>query len=442
MFTLIDQPFFKLYVDRILKSGLHNDNKVERLSNMINISERFEAKLKEKEAELLMASPDEQVRLVAAIAQDLGIWHPIEIMRKVKESIQSAIIRLKNSQHPEDGGWGTEWRKSKYWETAWALLSLHEVAPLRDDMQLPEELNKMIERGLCYFRNNKIGWAPAPTRDYELNNYDMPLVLRCLSVFRSQHTSDIQNEIYKTLDLVVSNQNLDGGWNQTIWSPKKYASTTKIEQGYSDVSPTSQILQVLVCHDPKRYQDPIEKAFHWVLRYQNDDGSWDEGCRLPGKEGIYREENGEFRRGFPTIAKTCDGLEGMFAATEANLVCHDYYDLVNKAVAWLEEREEPLFEIKKPFDVEWSSYDYTNTCITLEALVNHPDPHLPLRTSNALWLIDNQRRLAPDNPDNGKWPYELTPRIAHCLLQFYKKISSSPLFITHQEPNSEESHLP
>jgi hypothetical protein len=84
MFTLIDQPFFKLYVDRILKSGLHNDNKVERLSNMINISERFEAKLKEKEAELLMASPDEQVRLVAAIAQDLGIWHPIEIMRKVK----------------------------------------------------------------------------------------------------------------------------------------------------------------------------------------------------------------------------------------------------------------------------------------------------------------------------------------------------------------------
>ena len=90
-------------------------------------------------------------------------------------------------------------------------------------------------------------------------------------------------------------------------------------------------------------------------------------------------------------------------------------------------KEEPIFNPKDEVS-SWSGFDYTNTCLALETLVNHPDATLPLRTSNALWLINNQICKLNGDDDDGKWPFEQTPRISYSLIKFFKTIKSSPYF--------------
>ena len=432
---ILDQQFIKQQMDKILKSTMPSDNKVEKLSNMLNVINKFEAKIAEKEKELLLLGPDGQRRLVASIAQDIGIWKPADIISKTRESIQKAINRLLKSQN-QDGGWGFEWgderKQSKYWDTAWSLLTLHEVLDMTNDLCLPEGMDVAIKDGIDYFRGNASGWSSKSyVCDHEYSNYDMPLVLRSLYAFKGSYSSDLEKEIRDSIELVASKQNPDGGWNQDIWSPRKYESlTTAVIQVYSDVSPTSQVLQALVCIDPERYKEQIKKAFQWILKYQNKDGSWDLGSCHPGREGLYCKEEGgeEFKKGYPTIPKTCDGLQGIFSATKVDSSLEKYSNTIKKAVSWLEACEKPLF-VSETADTYRSGHDYTNTSITLEVLVKHPEPGLPLRTLNALWLINNQIKREEGDPDDGKWPFEQTPRIAHSLVQFFKRIVISPLFL-------------
>lgn len=429
---MLDRKFIKQQLDKILNSTIPHEEKLEKISNIVNVIDEFEAKLAERAKEILLLDPEEQKRLIASTAQDIGIWNPAEIIRKTRESIQSAINRLLNSQNPH-GGWGVEWEQSKYWETAWSLLALHEALDITNDLSLPQGMDVAIQRGIDYFRNNNSGWSSkSHVLDHIYSNYDMPLVLRSLYAFKDSCSSDLEKEIRDSIELIVSKQNSDGGWDQNIWSPREYASSTAPIQVYSDVSPTSLVLQTLVCIDPEKYKEPIEKAFQWILKYQNEDGSWDLGSRQPEEEGIYSKQGGELKKGFPTIPKTCDGLQGIFSATNAAyLSLEKYSDRINRAVTWLEAHEKRLFELSTP-NMNWSGYDYTSTSITLEVLVNHPDPDLPLRTLNALWLINNQIRIQ-GSPDDGKWPYEQTPRIVHSLLKFFKKILISPLFLINNK---------
>ena len=424
---ILDQQFIKQQIDKILNSTMPTDAKIEKISNMVNVIEEFEAKLAEREKEILLLDPDGQMRLIASTAQDIGIWKPAEIISKTRESIQSAINRLLNSQNP-DGGWGVEWEQSKYWDSAWSLLTLHEALDMTNDLCLPKGMDVAIQRGINYFRNNNSGWSSRfHVFDHKYSNYDMPLVLRSLYAFKGSYSSDLEKEIRDSIELVVSKQNPDGGWDQNIWSPREYESLTAHIQVYSDVSPTSQVLQTLACIDPERYKEQIEKAFQWILKYQNEDGSWDLGSCQPGREGLYCEQGGELKKRYPAIPKTCDGLQGIFSAIKVDSSLEKYSDRIRKAVSWLEACEKPLF-VSETADTYWSGHDYTNTSITLEVLVNHPEPGLPLRTLNALWLINNQIRIQ-GSPDDGKWPYEQTPRIAHSLVQFFKKILISPLFL-------------
>lgn len=423
MSNRLDQQFINEQMDKILKSTMPTESKLEKISDMLS----FEAKLVEKEKEILLLDPDGQRRLIASIAEDIGIWKPAEIISKTRESIQRAINRLLKSQNP-DGGWGADWQQSKYWDTAWSLIAFHEALDMTNDLCLLGYMDVAIKDGIDYFRGNASGWSSKDyVGDHEYSNYDMPLVLRSLYVFKDRYSSDLEKEIRDSIELVVSKQNPDGGWNQDIWSPRKYESlTTSDIQVYSEVSPTSQVLQTLACIDPERYKEQINKAFKWILKYQNEDGSWDYGRCHPGKEGIYCEQG--LKKGYPTIPKSCDGLQGIFSATKVNSSLEKHSNIIRKAVLWLEACAKPLF-VSETADTNWSGYDYENTSITLEVLVNHPEPGLPLRTLNALWLINNQIKREEGDPDDGKWPFEQTPRIAHSLVQFFKRIVISPLFL-------------
>jgi len=71
---------------------------------------------------------------------------------------------------------------------------------------------------------------------------------------------------------------------------------------------------------------------------------------------------------------------------------------------------------------------FEDTCLTLETLVKMPGPSLPLLTSNANWLIKNQYKEKGSDED-GNWKYGHTARITLSLIEYYKIIKESPLFI-------------
>jgi len=81
--------------------------------------------------------------------------------------------------------------------------------------------------------------------------------------------------------------------------------------------------------------------------------------------------------------------------------------------------------------------DLENTWLTLETLVQIKSERLslPVLTANAQWLIKQQHTPAAgeDSVEDGKWePSGHTARIALSLIEFYKKIKESPLFVKAQ----------
>lgn len=446
MFNLTSQPEIKNYIRTILDSNIHSNDKVTKIKYIIDMCESFEAELQKNKEGILAGTNEQSTVIVNEIAKKLDIWKPVQFTDRIKDSINAAVGRLLSSQSPSHleihgGGWGSMFQQSKYWDTAWALLSL-QFAMTLDFIKIEKsKIENAISNGIHYFIKNNNGWACGDLSfDQGFSNYDMPLVLRTIYELHKNGNKEIKQDLLDkvemTVDLVVSKQNSDGGWDARIWPEWKYRSQEVKVQVYSDVSPTSQIMQMLCCIGPDKYRNAIDKAINWVKAYQNDNGSWSMGSTSPDKKGIYCLQDEALVPGIPTISKTCDGLQAIFAwkdvetkntKHEINIpVITEIDTAVEKAVKWLQLQEKPIFEPNKII-TKWSDYDYTNTCITLEALVKHPDDSLPLRTSNALWLIENQIRKVNDI-DDGKWQGEQTPRIAHCLIKFYNQILKSPLF--------------
>ena len=312
MFNLLDQPEIKQCINSILESKISSDEKIKKISMIMDMDKEFVTKLQKHQNEIISGSPDQRTIIVSKIANELGIWDPKRIIEKVENSIHRAINRLLKSQNP-DHGWGAEWQRSKYWESAWAILSInaaYDIVPFNKNL-----LSDAIANGVDYFRKNDKGWSTRDNSpDHEFSNYDLPLVLRTLFTFKENYSRDLVDQIEETLKVIVSRQNVDGGWNQNINATYRTPiAKPDVNNEFSDVAPTSQILQTICFIDPETYRIPADRALNLIVENQNPDGSWDIGSKHPGKEGIYCTTDGILQKGYPTITKTCDGLQGIFA---------------------------------------------------------------------------------------------------------------------------------
>jgi squalene-hopene/tetraprenyl-beta-curcumene cyclase len=104
--------------------------------------------------------------------------------------------------------------------------------------------------------------------------------------------------IARAIGWLAKRQNADGGFGE---DPRSYEDAAWRGRGKSTASQTAWALLALLEVDPRG--DAAERAVAWLVRTQNDDGSWDEpeftGTGFPGDFYIRYHL---YRQSFPTMA--------------------------------------------------------------------------------------------------------------------------------------------
>jgi hypothetical protein len=440
---ILKDPQIRRYFLSILQSTLSEDDKYERFINFFELQGQVKTEMLGSYGDQLLSGEVNQVdKIASAAGQRIGIWNPEKILHQTRESITRALRRLKYSQH-RDGGWGFLPEVSSPWGTAFAVLCLN-AASYTDDFNLGLEDN--LKNGLHWLRDHPATWA---IENIETNAsksvYDLSIVIRCCYEAGYVESPKLEEAWRKLCEL----QNDDGGWDARVWADD-YTGATR---AFSDVGATRMALQALAT--VKGYQESdgsLDSAaifingLQWFLRFQNEDGSWNNKSCTPNSTGI---------EGYPSITKTCDGIKGILTATDLDLVLNDKQlaaanEAVDTAVNWLLSKEKALYD-PSGMITGWGWGDemidelrideMQNTWLTLETLVqvNSPGISLPLLAANAQWLMTQQHQPAAneDPIEDGKWePVGHTARIALSLIEFYKKIKDSPLFEKAKENNS------
>lgn len=442
MATLIDpievlnDPQVKTYFLGILDSDQYSSEK--KYNKFINFFEK-EAQIRSillSDANKLISNDENQV--LSQISQELGFWDPQEILLRLRECINRAIRRLKDSQH-DDGGWGREFRTSDCWGTTHAILCLNSVMKHLSEYELPSDTNKMLEGGIQWLDKNRLRWAVGDIpRDQKIFVYEISMVVSCFyQLGKDYFGEEFSIAISRCLEGLVHRQNDDGGWearNENISEPQ-----LRSEQ-HSEVGATSFALRALALAakmEVKPYGDVIERAMNWLVNAQNIDGSWNYVDFFYGNA-------------IESISKTCDALQGLMAGKDFGVAQSqpEKIDMaVREAITWLESQEKPILDrdhgkiegwgwkedAREPFDLE-------NTCSTFETLVRMPKPPLPLLASTGNWLMKQQYKegedRVKDNKDIGKWEGEWTARIAHSLIEYSSKLRE---FVKAQESRQAQS---
>jgi len=384
----------------------------------------------------LMRNDENQV--LSQISQELGFWKPQEILLQLRECINRAIRRLRDSQH-NDGGWGRDFRISNCWGTTHAILCLNSVMKHSSEYELPSDINKMLERGIQWLDKNRWSWAVEDIpRDQKIFVYEISMVVSCFyQLGKNYFGEEFSSAISECLERLVHCQNGDGGWearNENIYEQQLCS------QQHSEIGATSFALRALALAtkmEAKPYGDVIEKAMKWLIDAQNMDGSWN-----------YENFSDTDSKPIKSVSKTCDALQSFIAAEDFGVVQSQPEKIdrvVRKAITWLESQEKPILDRGRIEGWGWEkesfqSFNLENTCTTLEVLVRMPQPSLPLLASTGNWLMKQQYKegeeRVKDNKDVGKWEGELTARVAYSLIEYSDKLKE---FLKAQESRQAQS---
>jgi hypothetical protein len=427
---ILKDPEIKKYFLSILKSNLADEDKYKEFIEFFELESKVKSELLSAYGEQLLSTPNDKIaEVVSAATQTLGIWKPDRVRQDTYNSIRRALLRLQHCQH-RDGGWGFEVEVSHPWATAYAVRCLN-AAELQGGFDL--ELAENLQKGSKWLRERSEEWSiERIQQEGSRSVYDTSIVIR--ACYESAEFSF--PSLDQALDKLWGSQNEDGGWDARLW-PENYGGPSR---QFSEVGATSTALQALAV--VKRLAGPMRlsnfdvkfrKALQWCIATQNDDGSWNNKSCTPTSKKI---------EGMPSITKTCDGIKAILAARASLTADPSTSVAIDKGVDWLLDKEQPLYD-REGNITGWgweaemigdlAIADIQNTWLTLETLVQIQSDRisLPLLTANAQWLMKQQHKPAPgeDSVEDGKWePRGHTARIALSLIEFYKKIDTSPLF--------------
>ncbi len=430
----LKNPEVEFFFWQVFGSSLPNDEKYKRLVWLFELQESLNQRLLEAEG------PDEDTRegmqkLVATVAQREGIWKPAELIGRTEQSIRDAVAFLQRSRR-NDRGWGYPDKDSQVWATGHALMALCEASLC---LNLDNDDRQIISEGLNWMLEHSWEWhverIPPPD---ERSMYGVGIGL--ISMARAQCDANPEFHesatplIEQTIRCVCQAQNDDGGWDAGIWR-EGHPFPTGV---YSEAGATSFAVQSLVAwHDlPVPEIEPvIHRAMEWLRATQNEDGSWNGGSCQPG--------HGPQISGDPSVTKTCDDVRGLRAGIDfkrtGNAAEAQDEKRIRRALEWVRQQERRVRTETGACAIGWSE-DYVThkppdsviTCMTLETLVQLDDVPLPLFTANAQWLMDSQNQ-EPDSPAHGSWLHGDSFRSTLCLIEYYKRIRTSPFFVVVRE---------
>ena len=415
----------------IVGSNLPHDEKYQRLIRLFELQEFFNRKLLEEEGPEDY-TPEGMQKLVSTVAQREGVWNPASIMNRTQESIQQGIKYLQDSRQP--GGW--KWcprddGHPRLWPTGHALMAL---CAARDIVNGDEDIPCVPADAKDLLLQQSHEWCvdsfPPPQGR---GVYEVGIGLMTLACLRREveHVFDgnTLGMIERTLSCLCRAQNENGGWDYNVWRDgqpdRKWSG--------SDVGATSLAIQGLVAWTDLGTPDmeqAIRRGVEWLAGTQNDDGSWNNGrCETTDQTNL---------SGDPRVTKTCDAIRGIRAGTglhkEPEAISKKRKATIDKALKWIRRQERSFRTESGANAIGWAE-DHTSgerpdpitTCITLETLVQLDNVPVPLFTANAQWLMDSQDS-DPNSPTYGAWVDGDTFRSTLCLIEYYKKIRSSPFF--------------
>lgn len=416
---ILQDPQIKTYFLGILESSLSAEEKYQKLLAFF-VKESQIRQLMLRHADLIESDdPHEIDRLLSQVNLEMGIWDAQKILDQTADSIIRAIRRLRAGQH-QDGGWGPRPEQSNFWGTAYAVLCLNAARSL-DTLAYDVDTGALLERGLAYMERDPGVWSVDDVQPHEGKPvYEISLMVRAFyQAGPTYFSSQAGQAVARTLQRLAESQNQDGGWDAQIWGTE----LDKQRRVYSEVGGTSAALQALAEIPDQTRRPVVERALEWLSKTQNLDGSWNLGSCQPFMPPFTLDKE-------PAVNKTCDALQGLLTARAFDISLLPYEPAIHGAVEWLQTQERPIFDEKlriSGWGWGYTAVDYENTCLTLETLVAISEVSLPLLLSNAQWLIREQYKRDGDIED-GNWRQGHTARIALSLIEFYKKIETSPLF--------------
>jgi len=329
---ILNDPQVKVYFLGVLESNLSSEEKYQTFLAFFKRQGEIERELLSDTGQLLSSQNVDLNRHLSQVGQKLGIWKPKEMLEDTVDSIKRAIRRLHISQH-RDGGWGPLPEQSGFWGTAYGVLCLLRAGTV-NTLTFDVDIKTMLDRGMGWFGNNPHQWAVKTIGPRGvLSVYHAALVVKCFFQVDPSTFWDIP-ECKDTLNDLAKAQNSDGGWDASLWGPD-ISTLTKV---YSEVGATSYAIQALAETQKTQFTGHVQRAIHWLLAMQNENGSWNDGSRHPNTTGL---------SGKPDIKKTCDALQGILAGKNLGLWDAAFATPINKAVEWLQGQEKPIFDENK-----------------------------------------------------------------------------------------------
>lgn len=414
---ILENDEVRRYFLTILESSLSSEEKYQQFIQFFKQSSELQEAILKYGLKLLNSNKEQKDAIIIEAAQDSGIWNLNEIVAQTEDTIVRAISRLKNSQH-RDGGWGFKVEQSELWGTVYAVLSLHATRSLQE-LQLPENIQDMLRRGANWLDTNYTHWSAVHIgSDKGMPVYQTAIVLKCFCRLGDHYFPSSQGTAYKSLHKLSSTQNFDGGWDANIWADDAINPT----RVWSEVGGTSFALQALAETGDKEFAEIAQKGMMWLIENQDPIGSWKTGSCAPGRANL---------DGISTVTKTCDALLGILAAKRLGANHREYEKSIEIGVEWLKNQENLVLDDNdekiRCWGWDYSPYDLENYCMTLETLVQMPKASLPILTSNAQWLLNNQYKQ-DDDIEDGNWKSGHTARIVLSLIEFYKKLKEFSVF--------------
>jgi squalene cyclase len=413
--TLNDQRV-KSYFLGILGSNLTVDEKYQRFVDFFakelvvrdKLLESLRGKLEEGgEAREL---EEELARVSEKVSEAVGAWRPEYISRRMQDAIRRAVRRLRTSQH-QDKGWGPTPENSQHWGTAYAVLCLNAARTLHD-VEFDVDIDDMLKGGISWLATHPEKWSV----DYigslgQKSVTDVAVAIVCLLRTPREYTNRVAGATSRGVERLARAQNVDGGWDAQLWGE----NVGTLRGVWSYVPSTSFALQALSGTGDMKFEGNASKALAWLIRTQNEEGSWNFGSCQPGASML---------SGPPTFVRTCEALQGIIAATVLKVSVEGMERSIAKAVEWIRTQEKPIFDSDrniKGWGWESSTSHCEDTCFTVETLAQLPQASPPLLSANAKWLVDTQVKRDND-PEDGNWPQGHTARLALSLIEFYKRV--------------------
>lgn len=264
-------------------------------------------------------------RVAREVGEKLEIWVPHTILGETRESIERAIQWLKRTQN-KDGGWGYKpLSESVFWETAYSAMCIAGANKMRECFSCQSDIGEMLGKSIEWLNGHLTGWTYDYGPDQRIPVYNVSLVIMVYYKLGTELFGEFFREnISKAVVKLVASKCHDGGWAARIWDQQE---KNLIEGCESEVGATSFALRALSEVLNLEHTSVITEAIQCLIRDQNQDGSW----------------NDIFQNNSPSISKTCDAAQALFAGKEFDVCVPGLEESIEKAIIWLQGQERAIF---------------------------------------------------------------------------------------------------